>query len=88
MLMQCFAAPGWITRNYQMCPSASVLIDCNLQHANLYGADLRDALLVKVDLRGANLTATKLEGARFIDVAFDRSELDDTQRAALATGGL
>ena len=62
----------------------AVLVDVDLNGANLYGANFEGALLVKVDLRGANLMNTRLDGARFVDCATERADMGEAQRAALS----
>jgi hypothetical protein len=63
--------------------SRSVLVDCDLVGASLYGANFENALLVKVDLRQANLNEVSFKGAHLIDVQMDHAELDPRQRREL-----
>lgn len=60
--------------------SNSVLIDCDLMGANLFGANFDNALLVKVDLRHANIAQASFKGAHLIDVHIDTSLLEPAQR--------
>ena len=63
--------------------SHAILVDCDLQGANLFSARFDHALLVKVDLRHANLAGATFEGARLIDVSVDTSLLEPEQARAI-----
>jgi Pentapeptide repeats (8 copies) len=50
----------------------SALSDFNLQEANLFGIDLRNAILSNTILEGANLIMAELQGARLIETNLQR----------------
>ena len=61
----------------------AVLVDCDLQGGNLFGANFDDALLVKVDLRHANLTNASFNNARLVDCQVDTSNLEPAEARAI-----
>jgi|GEM_PF-1324964 len=63
--------------------SGAVLVDCDLQGGNLFGANFDDALLVKVDLRYANLTNASFKNARLVDCQVDTTNLEPAEARAI-----
>jgi uncharacterized protein YjbI with pentapeptide repeats len=58
----------------------AVLLDCDLEGANLYRADLDGALLVRCNLEGATLTGAAATGTRLVGCRTLGADLPDALR--------